>query len=90
MKNLFANFKGNITEIIGLSVTVLSFAFMFLLLFVKVPDSNKDLVNTTLGFVLGSFAAGVAGYYFGASKTHGAVPTSVSELTQTLSETKQP
>jgi uncharacterized BrkB/YihY/UPF0761 family membrane protein len=62
------NLKDHITEILALIITVLSFAFLFSLLIIKVPNENKDITNITIGFVLGSFVAGVAGYYFGSSK----------------------
>lgn len=82
---LLANFKNNITEILAVLITVASFAFLFLLPFVKVPPENKDIVNTTLGFVLGSLVSGVAGYYFGSSKIHKAPDT--TELTSTITKT---
>ena len=60
--------KDHITEILALIITAGSFVFLFALLFVSIPANNKDITNITIGFVLGSFVAGVAGYYFGSSK----------------------
>lgn len=60
--------KEHITEILALIITLGSFIFLFALLFVSIPTENKDITNITIGFVLGSFVAGVAGYYFGSSK----------------------
>jgi len=63
--------KEHITEILALIITLGSFIFLFTLLFVSIPNENKDITNITIGFVLGSFVAGVAGYYFGSSKQPG-------------------
>ena len=60
--------KIKITDIIAFLIVILSFGFLYLLLFVKIPDNNKDITNVAIGFVLGSFVAGVSGFYFGASK----------------------
>ena len=69
MKEFLNNIvKIKITDLLALLITVGSFGFLYALLFVKIPDSNKDITNITIGFVLGSFVAGVAGFYFGASK----------------------
>ena len=69
MKEFLSNLvKIKITDLLALIITFASFGFLFALLWVKIPDSNKDITNITIGFVLGSFVAGVAGFYFGASK----------------------
>jgi len=60
--------RENITDLLALIITVSSFVFLFALLVIKIPTENKDITNITIGFVLGSFVAGVAGYYFGSSK----------------------
>lgn len=64
----FPKLKEHINEILALIITLGSFFFLFALLFVPIPTDNKDITNITIGFVLGSFVAGVAGYYFGSSK----------------------
>ena len=51
--------KDHITEILALIITAGSFVFLFALLFVSIPANNKDITNITIGFVLGSFVAGV-------------------------------
>lgn len=43
------------------------FAFLFSLLFKKIPEGNESALNMAMGFILGVLAT-VAGYYFGASK----------------------
>jgi len=65
---MLSKIKENITELLALIITVCSFVFLFALLLIKIPSENKDITNITIGFVLGSFVAGVAGYYFGSSK----------------------
>ena len=44
--------------------------FLFALLIFPIPHENKDLVNTSIGFVFGAGVSGVVGYYFGSSKTN--------------------
>jgi hypothetical protein len=36
--------------------------------FINVPESNHRVVDTALGFVLGTIVATVIGFYFGSSK----------------------
>lgn len=47
---------------------VLSFVFLFKLLSKSIPIDNKDAVNLTIGFVLGSLGT-IVNWYFGQSKT---------------------
>ena len=69
MKEFLNNIvKIKITDLLALIITIGSFGFLYALLWIKIPDTNKDITNITIGFVLGSFVAGVAGFYFGASK----------------------
>jgi|GEM_PF-6067530 len=75
--------KEHITELLALIITLCSFAFLFLISLHEIPKENKDITNITIGFVLGSFVAGVAGYYFGASKqkpTAGPNPPSLPNI----------
>lgn len=43
--------------------------FLFALLLFPIPQENKELVLTAMGFVFGAGVSGVVGYYFGSSKT---------------------
>lgn len=58
----------DIRNIIAIMVVGLSFTFLFLLVFVAVPDKNQSVINTSTGLVLAALG-GVVGYYFGASKS---------------------
>jgi hypothetical protein len=53
--------------VIALLVVVASFGFLFALLFVPIPEQNKETTNVTIGFVLVTLGI-VIGYYFGTSK----------------------
>lgn len=44
-----------------------SIVFIFTLLFVEIPENNIRLVDTILGFLLGTVIAGIITYYFGSS-----------------------
>lgn len=60
-------FIDNIRSIIGASVVLLSFTFLFCLLKVKIPVENKEILLTAAGVILAGMT-GVTGYYFGSSK----------------------
>ena len=53
--------------IIAFSITLMSFGFLYFLLYKKIPAENKDVVQITAGIVLGVLAT-VVSYYFGSSK----------------------
>lgn len=53
--------------VIGISVVLMSFGFLFALLWVKIPKENETIVNVATGLVL-SALGGVVAYYFGSSK----------------------
>lgn len=53
--------------IIAFSITLMSFGFLYFLLYKKIPAENKDIVQITAGIVLGVLAT-VVSYYFGSSK----------------------
>jgi hypothetical protein len=53
-------------------LTVLSFGFLYLVLFnpneiIRENSANKDLVNTITGFLLGTTMSAVIGFFFGSS-----------------------
>lgn len=68
MLKLMDNIAKNMRSIIALSVVYLAFAFLFSLLFVKIPPENKDIVNIATGAVIVAGITGVITYYFGSSK----------------------
>lgn len=53
--------------LIALSVVLMSFGFLFALVYHAVPEQNKDIIQIASGLVL-AVLAGVTGYYFGSSK----------------------
>ena len=51
------------------AITVIgSFGALYLMIFKPIPAANRDTVNLTVGFVLGTGIGAVMGFYFGASK----------------------
>lgn len=42
------------------------FALLYILLYVKVPADNQDILNIVVGALIGSFTA-IVGYFFGSS-----------------------
>lgn len=70
MKNFFINMaKGDVRSWISILVILASFAFLFTMLFVKVPKENEALINVVAGAVLVGGVGSVVSYYFGSSKT---------------------
>ena len=51
---------------LGGLVVIGFFALLIALVYTSVPDQNKDLLNLTVGALIGSFAT-VVGYFFGSS-----------------------
>lgn len=71
MEKLLETFgKTSIANILGVLIVVGCFIMMYLLIIKAIPDTNKDVVNTAVGFIFGGGLAGVTGYFFGASKTN--------------------
>jgi hypothetical protein len=79
MKNFFELFAKNVRSILALSIIYLGFAYLFTLLFVPIPPSNKDAVMLSAGFVLG-IVVGVGNYYFGSSKDKSDVDKADSDI----------
>lgn len=63
MEAIFKNMRG----IIAYTVVLGSFAFLFCLLFLKIPAENAAVLNVAGGLVLGALTY-VVTYYFGSSK----------------------
>lgn len=69
MKKLFENIgKTEIRNILAVITVVGCFALLYLMQVKAVPAENQQVLNVAVGFVFGGLLAGVAGYYFGASK----------------------
>ena len=73
--------KENITEIIAIIVIFMSYVFLLLVAFKGIPPENKDLVNLSVGFIIGTSVAGVIGYYFGTSKKRDIIPEAGQSVT---------
>ena len=67
MKEFFDAIGKAARTIIAFSITIMSFGFLYFLLYKKIPAENKDVVQITAGIVLGVLAT-VVSYYFGSSK----------------------
>lgn len=53
---------------IAFMVILFGFIFLFTLLFVKVPEANKDLVHTLIGVVLGGTLVPAVGFLYTTNK----------------------
>jgi hypothetical protein len=53
--------------VIAFMIVIGSFGFLFTLVYRSVPESNKDLINISAGFIFG-LLTGVGAYYYGNSK----------------------
>ena len=51
-----------------------SIIYIFCVSFVAIPVSNVRVVDTIVGFLLGTIIAGLIGYFYGASHTADAPP----------------
>lgn len=76
MKNLFNYFKkinmafkdSDIRNFLAIINNVLSFVFLFALLFVEIPEKNETIINIAVGSILVSSFANIINYFFGSSK----------------------
>lgn len=81
-----------VRPVLALSIVLLSFVFMYLLLWKQIPERNVGTVNLVVGFMLG-ITATVGAYYFGTSKDKSdfeqqqRVPNTTT-TTQTIVQTK--
>lgn len=60
--------KASIRNILGIVNHLLSYTFLFMLIFNKIPQENRDVI-TTLGGVLIGTTVTMTNWYFGSSKT---------------------
>jgi len=57
-----------IKGVLSILVTIFSFSFLYLLMFFSIPESNKDIVNISIGMLIGAGFSSVFTYYFGSSE----------------------
>ncbi len=81
MKNTSFSLRENITEILAIISFSMSFVFLFFLLFKPIPVANAEIVNVSVGFIIGAIVQGVTGYYFGASKKRDIIPEAGQSVT---------
>ena len=67
-RNMYMQTKDKLVPALALFLVGGAFATVVALFFVKVPDSNKDILYMSLGIVIG-YASNVVTFYFGSSKS---------------------
>jgi hypothetical protein len=60
--------KTDIRNSLAIIIVLGCFTLMILLISVKIPTENHDIVLTVGGFIFGGALAGVVGFYFGSTK----------------------
>ncbi|MGN6352808.1 MAG: hypothetical protein ACTHLB_05430 [Parafilimonas sp.] len=81
--------KMDIHNALALVVILLSFAFLFSLLFVTVPKDNEHIIDIACGAVLVSGFASIISYFYGSSKKQPEKPnTTITEITTTNNDTE--
>lgn len=50
-------------------LSMLTFAYVFIITFMDIPDNNVRFADTTLGFLLGSILSPIVGFMYGSSKS---------------------
>lgn len=61
--------KVEFRAVLSLIIVTSSFAFLFAMLFVRVPKENEALINVVCGAVLVGGVGAIIGFYFGSSKS---------------------
>lgn len=76
----------------ALLVTLLSFGFLYLVLIDPdglIKETNKDLVNTITGFLLGTTLSAVIGFFFGSSAGSSKKTDQINEMQRKLLDKQQ-
>jgi hypothetical protein len=60
--------KNSIRNLLALGMVLFATVYILLVTFAHVPTANVRVVDTVLGFILGTMMATVINYYFGSSK----------------------
>lgn len=69
MKEFFKRFgKSDIQNALGFIIVTGCFILLYMLMYKPIPAENKEIMTTTIGYLLGSALTGVVGFYYGASK----------------------
>lgn len=67
-------------------ITLVTFAFIFVIIFVKIDDKNMRIVDTVLGFLLGVSLSAIIQFFFGSSKGSSEKQQHINDLTSQLAE----
>ena len=59
--------KNLMMYVLGGLITIGFFGLLWLLIYISIPEQNKDLLNIAIGSLLAAFAT-VVGYFYGSSK----------------------
>ena len=62
-------FGGKFTNLYAAGITVYGLFFITLFLFISMPEGNKEICHTILGFVLGTMLTTAVAYVLGSSKS---------------------
>lgn len=65
--------------------SVVSALFIFFVFFVDIPDNSVRLIDTILGFLLGTIVASIIGFFFGSSSGSDKKTDLINELKKGLS-----
>lgn len=76
-------------HVIGFTIVVGAFTFLYLLAYRSVPESNKDIIQIAVGGML-ALLAGVGAYYFGSSKDKSDADSAKQDMTTTTTTTIPP
>ena len=57
------------------------FILLIALVYIPIPESNKDLLNLVVGALIGSFAT-IVGYFFGSSSSSAKKDETISNIVQ--------
>ena len=69
MKELFGKIsQSDIRNVLSVVIVIGCFIILYLLLIKEIPANNKDVVLTSVGFVLGGALGGVIGYHFSSNR----------------------
>ena len=70
----------------SIGITALTFSYIFYVSFHEIPDKNRDMVNTILGFLLGVSLSAIIQFFFGSSKGSADKQQAINDLASQVSE----
>lgn len=98
LKSIFAGNKNFMRSLLAFMWSAFCMVYLTLISFRTVPEGNVRIVDTILGFLLGTAVSGILMYYYGTSQGSSEkdnlianmtpAPTASSSVTVTKAETK--